>query len=319
MRDLKFLMLLRAQTITNNTNTSQDLVYSITPVAGGCAGTPFDYTITVNPVPIIADKDETICDGETFNIVPTDNSPTDIVPAGPTYTWSAPVSNPLGAITGGSAATAQTSISQTLANTTTSPATLTYSVQADANGCKGDSFDVVITVNPTVGVDAIADQTLCNGDNTSAVEFSTASASSLGTISYAWTNNNANIGLAASGTGDIPSFTATNNTTAQITGTITVTAVYKYNDVSCSGESETFTITVNPSPLVNFSENDQVILTGETTTAVDLTSPTDDVTFAWTVSVPTGITGLTTTTGTNNIPAETLVNTTAEPLTVVYT
>ena len=308
-----------AQTITNNTNTSQDLVYSITPVAGGCAGTPFDYTITVNPVPIIADKDETICDGETFNIVPTDNSPTEIVPAGTTYTWSAPVSNPLGAITGGSAATAQTSISQTLTNTTTSPATLTYSVQADANGCKGDSFDVVITVNPTVGVDAIADQTLCNGDNTSAVEFSTASASSLGTISYAWTNDNANIGLAASGTGDIPSFTATNNTTAQITGTINVTAVYKYNDVSCSGESETFTITVNPSPLVNFSENDQVILTGETTTAVDLTSPTDDVTFAWTVSVPTGITGLTTTTGTNNIPAETLVNTTAEPLTVVYT
>ena len=94
-----------AQTITNNTNTSQDLVYSITPVAGGCAGTPFDYTITVNPVPIIADKDETICDGETFNIVPTDNSPTEIVPAGTTYTWSAPVSNPLGAITGGSAAT----------------------------------------------------------------------------------------------------------------------------------------------------------------------------------------------------------------------
>ena len=145
----------------SNTNTSQDLVYSITPVAGGCAGTPFDYTITVNPVPIIADKDETICDGETFNIVPTDNSPTEIVPAGTTYTWSAPVSNPLGAITGGSAATAQTSISQTLANTTTSPATLTYSVQADANGCKGDSFDVVITVNPNGQVNAIADQTLC--------------------------------------------------------------------------------------------------------------------------------------------------------------
>ena len=119
-------------------------------------------------------------------------------------------------------------------------------------------------------MDAIADQTLCNGDNTSAVEFSTASASSLGTISYAWTNDNANIGLAASGTGDIPSFTATNNTTAQITGTITVTAVYKYNDVSCSGESETFTITVNPSPLVNFSENDQVILTGETLSLIHI-------------------------------------------------
>ena len=140
-----------------------------------------------------------------------------------------------------------------------------------------------------------------------------------GTITYNWTNDNTAIGLAASGTGDIPSFTATNNTTAQITGTITVTAVYTYNDVSCTGTAETFSITVNPSPLVNFSEADQVITSGETTTAVDLTSPTTGVTFAWTVSVPTGITGVTTLTGTDNIPAETLINSTTAPLDVVYT
>ena len=308
-----------AQTITNNTNTDQDLVYTITPIADGCGGTPFEYTITVNPVPIIADKDETICSTETFTITPVDDSPTEIVPSGTKYDWGIPVSSPVGAITGGAAAANQTSISQTLTNTTNDPATLTYTVTPDANDCKGDSFDVVITVNPTVGVDAIADQTLCNGDNTLAVGFSTASSSSLGTITYNWTNDNTAIGLASSGTGDIPSFNATSSAVAPIVGTITVTSVYTYNDVICNGESETFTITVNPSPLVNFSEDDQVILTGETTTAVDLTSPTTGVTFAWTVSVPTGITGLTTTTGTNNIPAETLVNTTAEPLTVVYT
>ena len=81
---------------------------------------------------------------------------------------------------------------------------------------------------------------------------------------------------------------------------------------------ETFSITVNPSPLVNFSENDQVITTGETTTAVNLTSPTSGVDFEWTVSVPTGITGVTTLTGTDNIPAETLINSTTGPLDVVY-
>ena len=522
-----------AQTITNNNNSDQDLVYAITPISDGCAGTPFEYTITVNPVPIIADKDETICDGEAFTITPVDDSPTEIVPAGTTYDWGIPVSSPVGAITGGAAAANQTSISQTLTNTTSAPATLTYTVTSDANGCKGDGFDVVITVNPTVGVDAIPDQTLCNGDNTLAVEFSTtidnnsqgsgqiasddftysdgslvgngawvnhsgtagtllvssgqailqedgsasedanipftpvsgvlyygldfsvsaaadvdgndyeyfahfkagtstygalldvvpgtgggnytlglssasssadvawgtdltygvtyraivkydqdsgvatlwvdASSSSdtsitgstpssgtsidsfalrqsnsatdetvtvdnliigqtfdevsgastspqvTGTITYNWTNDNIAIGLAASGTGDIPSFTATNNTTAQISGNITVTAVYTYNDVSCTGTAETFSITVNPSPLVNFSEADQVITSGETTTAVDLTSPTTDVTFAWTVSVPTGITGVTTLTGTDNIPAETLINSTTAPLDVVYT
>jgi hypothetical protein len=67
-----------SQTITNTTNTDQDLVYTITPIADGCAGTPFEYTLTIQPVPVIADKDETICDGETFNIQPTDNSPTEI-------------------------------------------------------------------------------------------------------------------------------------------------------------------------------------------------------------------------------------------------
>ena len=151
-----------SQTITNTTNTDQDLVYTITPIADGCAGTPFEYTLTIQPKPLIADKDETICDGETFNIQPTDNSPTEIVPLGTTYSWSTPVSNPAGVVTGGSSGTSQASISQTLANASDYPATLTYTVQPEFNGCKGDSFEVVITVNPTVGVDAF-DQ--CNGDD----------------------------------------------------------------------------------------------------------------------------------------------------------
>ena len=153
-----------SQTITNTTNTDQDLVYTITPIADGCAGTPFEYTLTIQPKPLIADKDETICDGETFNIQPTDNSPTEIVPVGTTYSWSEPVSNPVGVVTGGSSGTAQASISQTLSNVSDHPATLTYTVQPEFNACKGDSFEVVITVNPTVGVDSLADQILCNGD-----------------------------------------------------------------------------------------------------------------------------------------------------------
>ena len=51
---------------------------------------------------------------KTFNIQPTDNSPTEIVPVGTTYSWSAPVSNPVGAVTGGLEGASQASISQTL-------------------------------------------------------------------------------------------------------------------------------------------------------------------------------------------------------------
>ena len=158
-----------SQTITNTTNTDQDLVYTITPIADGCAGTPFEYTLTIQPKPLIADKDETICNGETFNIQPTDDSPTEIVPAGTTYSWSAPVSNPVGAITGGSEAASQASISQSLTNSTDNPATLTYNVQPEFNGCKGDSFVVTVTVNPTIETDPIDDQVLCNGDDLSLI------------------------------------------------------------------------------------------------------------------------------------------------------
>jgi len=307
-----------AQTITNSTNSGQDLVYTITPIADGCAGTPFEYTITVNPVPLIADKEITICTSEAFTISPIDDSPTEIVPSGTTYTWGIPVSSPVGAITGGGAADDQTSISQTLTNTTGEPATLTYTVTPDANGCEGDGFDAVITVNPNGQVNAVADQILCNGDSTLAVTFATTNIGS-GTTTYNWVNDNTAIGLAVNGTDDISSFTATSSAVAPIVANITVTPVYENNGVSCTGTAETFSITVNPSPLVNFSEADQVIVTGETTTAVDLTSPTTDVTFAWTVSVPTGITGVNTLTGTDNIPAETLINSSTGPLDVVYT
>ena len=71
--------------------------------------------------------------------------------------------------------------------------------------------------------------------------------------------------------------------------------------MSCEGESETFSITVNPSPQVNFSEDEQFITSGDTTVPVSLSSPTNGVTFSWTAEAEDGITGLTTTSGTDTI------------------
>ena len=60
-----------------------------------------------------------------------------------------------------------------------------------------------------------------------------------------WTNDNINIGLPASGAGNIPAFTPTNLTSTQV-GNIVVTN-------SCG--ISTFTITVNPAPTSNFIAN----------------------------------------------------------------
>src|ERR1700744_5398836 len=62
---------------------------------------------------------------------------------------------------------------------------------------------------------AQAQDVVLNGANTKPINFPT------GSCVYAWTNNNTSIGLAASGTGNIPSFTAVNTGSSPVTATIT--------------------------------------------------------------------------------------------------
>lgn len=66
----------------------------------------------------------------------------------------------------------------------------------------------------------ITNQTLTNGNSTTAIIFPTNTG-----CTYKWTSNNTSIGIAATGIGDIPSFTAVNNTSSPVTATISVTPV----------------------------------------------------------------------------------------------
>ncbi len=70
----------------------------------------------------------------------------------------------------------------------------------------------------TITVTQQSNQTVCKTVATAAINFS-----GTGANNYSWANNNTAIGLAASGTGNIGSFTATNATGSPVTGTITVT------------------------------------------------------------------------------------------------
>ena len=54
------------------------------------------------------------------------------------------------------------------------------------------------------------------------------------------------IGLAATGNGNIPSFVATNPSTAPVVATIVVTPHFSNGGKTCDGPTKTFTITVNP-------------------------------------------------------------------------
>ena len=134
----------------------------ITFPSGGCSVlTSATATIVINAKPVIANKNATICSSNTFTISP-DNLSGDTVPTGTTYTWSNPSISPAGVITGASAQTIpQTSVSQTLFNSTTNPATATYTITPKTGSCTGATFTVTALVNPGITPNLIQKNSTC--------------------------------------------------------------------------------------------------------------------------------------------------------------
>ncbi|MDX9919736.1 MAG: PKD-like domain-containing protein, partial [Paludibacter sp.] len=266
-----------AITINNNSTTSGTVTYRVTPIANGCTGSSKDFVITVNPTPFISNISETICSGYTFSKTPTDGNG-NIIPSGTKYSWGTPVSNPTGAITGGSAQTNVSSISQTLTNITNTAATLTYTItpQSGTSGsCAGQPFTVIITVKPTPILTQPDNQTICNNLLTSAILFS----SNVANTTFTWTNTNPTIGLSASGNGNIGSFKAINTGTTNQTATITVTPTAN----GCSGTARSFTITVNPTPQFSKQpESSSVCINGSAKTlSVAFANGTGTPSYQW--------------------------------------
>jgi len=125
--------------------------------------------VIINQNPVIAPETTVICSSTTFTVTPTITSG-NIIPLGTTYTWTTPTINPAGSITGATSETvAQTTISQTLVNSTTSPATVTYTVTPISGTCIGNSFSVTVTVNPSINPNAVVTNNNCFGVNSASI------------------------------------------------------------------------------------------------------------------------------------------------------
>ena len=181
--------------------------YTFTPTAGVCATTQ-TFTVTVNPIvtPTFSfGTTASICVGAAVQALPT-TSVNNI-----TGTWTpATVSS----------ATAGTTI---------------YTFTPTAGQCAvAQTYTVEVSTVPTVTVPA--NSTVNDGTLVPATNFTITPAGA----SVTWTNSNPAIGLAASGTGNVPQFTATNPGNTDITATITVTP----RNNGCIGTPRTYTITV---------------------------------------------------------------------------
>ncbi|MFM8711329.1 MAG: proprotein convertase P-domain-containing protein, partial [Sphingomonadales bacterium] len=217
---------------------------SVTPTytnAGvGCAGPATSFTYTVNPSPnVSAVSNQAVCRGSNVAAISFGGTV-----SGTVYNWT----NTNTAI--GLAASGTGDIASFVGTNTTSAAitgTITVTPVFTNAGitCSGTPRTFTITVNPIPTVNAVNSFPVCH-NSTAAVTFSGATA---GTV-YSWTNSTPGIGLAASGTGNI-SFTALNTTSAPVVATITVTPSFVNGGTTCTGTPITFTITVNPLPVVS--------------------------------------------------------------------
>lgn len=195
-------------------------------------------TITVNPIPAFNSSgfDRVVCNNQiiSLNIANGGNVP------GATYNWTN--NNPaIGLAASGSGNT----ISFTSTNNGTTILSGTITVTPTVAGCVGTPQSFTVSVKPVPTVNTITNKTVCHNTSTTAIAFD---GQVVGTT-YSWTNSNPSIGLPASGTGDIPVFTAVNTGNVPVAATITV--VPEANN--CTGVAKTFTITVNPQPIATIS------------------------------------------------------------------
>ena len=135
------------QTLVNTADTATAL-YTITPNTNGCIGPDFQLYVTVNPLPSVPDIVKSNCSGSPFSVIPASSIP------GTLYTWNTP-EIPLNNITGGlSKLTPVSSINGTLINVTLSNAIAKYIITPIANGCTGNTFNLIQTISPvpTIGL-----------------------------------------------------------------------------------------------------------------------------------------------------------------------
>lgn len=255
-------------TAINNSNSPVTATITVTPSAAGCMGTPESFTITVNPSPDVQQpNNQNLCNAAITNAINFSGSV-----SGTSFNWT---NNDISI---GLAASGSGNIPAfTATNAGNTAVTATITVTPSAAGCNGMPQSFTITVKPTPNVTRPADQTICNGATTNAVNFSGNVAGTL----FNWTNNNTSIGLAASGSGDISAFTAFNNLNTVNTAIITVTP----DAAGCMGTPESFTINVNPTPDV-VQPPSQVLCSGSATNAILFSGAVSGTTFNWTNTAP---------------------------------
>ncbi len=152
---------------------------------GACGPGNSTYTIaqTIAQPAQINDMSQIACSGTGFSVTPL-NGTNGTIPAGTTYSWTAPTA-PDGFVTGGVAGSG-TSITGTLVNTSNIARPVVYTVTPITNGCPGDPFQVNILLNPTAAVTPITREG-CSDDSFTVTPVNGTNGIVPASTTYTWT------------------------------------------------------------------------------------------------------------------------------------
>ncbi len=229
------------------------IIYTITPNANGCDGSPISVTVNVTPKPVMTNTPtsfiQDICSATPLNFLPTSTV------GSATFSWT---SNVIGTLSGVSAS-GSGNITDTPVNATNTNAVIIYTITPEVAGCDGVPANLVVTVRPVPTATA-GDQTICSGESTSIAILNPNSV--VGTT-YTWTAAATNANGAFDGSGSTISqlLTSANGAT---NGTVIYTITPSAN--GCPGPTYNVTATVKPVPVMSNlpASLSQQICSGET-------------------------------------------------------
>ncbi len=256
--------------------------YYVQTTVNGCTSARTAVTVTVNPIPPAPTvSGTTICSGNTATLTAT-------APGG-TYNWYAAASGGASLFTGASFATPN------LTSTTT------YYVDAtSAAGCTSSRTAVAVTVNPIPPAPTASGATICSG----------------GTATLTATAPGGNYEWYAAASGGTSLSANASFTTPFLLSTTTYYVQTTVN--GCTSARTAVTVTVNPTPALSNTSFNQVICSEGSSVPVTLTPDVSGTNFTWTATASASITRYTAS-GTDIIPAQTLVNAGLSAGTVTYT
>lgn len=324
---------IQADQFRNPTDNPLTVTYGVQAVSGAtCLGPIRNVVLTVEPEVIAAPVNNApvICSNGTTDIDLI--SPTNPTAGVITFNYTA-VSSVGGLISGFvpvlSNLPENYKIADVLVNNSDTPATVTYSITAVANGAKNGggcsslppAVDVVVTIEPKPKLVASPlIQTRCEGVATN-VTLNSATVPSAGTTEFELLSAVATggvTGMSAAGTIFTPGSTLADVLDNPTTTTQSVTYTFRpqiAGGLGCQGDNVVVTISVNPLPTVTASVQPD-ICSGEFIN-ITLTPDVANTVAIWTVSAPPGVAGASN--GAGNLIFQTLFNNNNAASIVTYT